>query len=107
MREGVVMISGKICWIVFSSVVKAVLSIGETGEGSCAKPVCEIFTRSSAMVLITYCFTDSIVSPGRILKLTIAVAVDGNTFSFTPARKIVGAVVVRIVAFPEFDFSYL
>jgi hypothetical protein len=41
--------------------------------------------------------TDSIVSPGKIRKFTVALARAGSTFSFVPARKIVGAVVVRII----------
>src|SRR4051812_31047101 len=99
------MLPGKICRIVFSRVVKEALSDGETADGSCAWPFCFIATRSSLIVLITRALTDSTVSPGRMRKFTMALAEEGSTLSFSPDWKIVGAVVVRMVAFPELLFS--
>ena len=40
------------------------------------------------------------LSPGRMRKFTSARADEGRTFSFTPACKTVGAVVVRSIALP-------
>jgi len=52
-------------------------------------------TWSSAMTATTWLMTPAIVSPGRIRKFTTPRAVDGRTFSLTPASRMVGAIVVR------------
>ena len=72
---------------------------GDTLEGLLPKGNLFTLTRGFATVARTCSITESIVSPGRIRKLTTARPLTGKTFSFTPASKIVGAVVVRTIAF--------
>jgi hypothetical protein len=76
-------------------------STGVTGDGllkvaSSARTA----IRGSSTARRTCSTTPPVLSPGRIRKLTSARAVDGSTFSFTPAWSTVGAVVVRSSAFP-------
>jgi len=66
-------------------------------EASLPTRVGVTFMSGLLMVLITKSLTPSAVSPGRILKLMIALAITGKTFSFIPALIMVVAVVVRII----------
>ncbi len=78
----------------------------DSGEGSdVMRSILPTWMRSSATTWRTCVSTLSMRSPGRMRKLTTARAFDGSTFSFTPDRKIVGAVVVRTRAFVVGVFS--
>ena len=97
---------GNICFMLFSICTKASELVEETGEGSILKADGDTFTLSSLMVFLMYAITSEEVSPGNILELMTAFADAGNTLSFIPLRKMVGASVVLILAFPELDPSY-
>ncbi len=77
----------------------------ETGEGFSEKDLFEMFTRSSFTTRLQCSNTVSAVSPGRIRKLTTALARFARTLSLVPALNIVGAVVVLITAFNDGDLS--
>ena len=58
----------------------------DSGEGSdVMRSILPTWMRSSATTRRTCASTLSMLSPGRIRKLTTARAFDGSTFSFTPA----------------------
>ncbi len=76
-------------------------SVGLTGDGDIPlwpEPSNVTSTRASSITSITRARTVSGVSPGRIRKLTLAVASIGSTLALMPPLIMVAAVVVRIPA---------
>src|SRR5438552_3748839 len=87
------------------SCLKLFDSMSDTGEGSTRMERGVILIVESSMTPRTCSTTLAIVSPGRILMLTTALALVGRTFSLTPDSNIVAAWVVRIIALLSGDFS--
>ena len=79
--------------------------VEDTFEGSdCIRPF-SILMRGSLINFFTRSMTELESSPDIMRKLMVAFAFCGITLSFTPALKMVGAVVVRTRAFPGPVFS--
>ena len=74
-------------------VVKEFELMLDTGEGFVKNPTGSTFILSEITCWICF-FTDSMFSPGSILKFIVASAVVGMTLFFIPPLMIVGAVVV-------------